>query len=316
MLKKLLLASVVLAMSATPSFAAGKTIAGIVFQQDMFFRSIQLGMQEEAKANGATLLEANSDSKPEKESNLVDTFVARGVDAIIISPLSAKASVRALQKADEKGIKVILYNTPLDATFPVTSIGSSDRDVGQNSGRMAATLIKEKLGGTAHVAILAFKSQNPEQSGNRTGGFKDEVVKGGTVDVVAEQDAWLAEKAVAVASDIMTAHPEVNIIYAANEGGTVGAVQAVRKAGKQGKVFVFGTDGSEQLANFLLDPDGVLVGTTAQAPVAIGRMAVKAALAALDGKPVDKDVRVPAIPLSRNDKPAVEKFLEDAKKMK
>ncbi|MTJ81931.1 MAG: sugar ABC transporter substrate-binding protein [Telmatospirillum sp.] len=316
MFRKLLLASVMVALSSGVCSAAERTIAGIVFQQDMFFRSIQLGMQQEAKAGGVTLLEANSDSKPEKEANLVDTFVARGVDAIIISPLSAKASVRALKKADEKGIKVILYNTPLDAGFPVTSIGSSDRDVGRNSGKMAADLIRTSQGGKARVAILAFKSQNPEQSGNRTGGFKEEVAKGGDVQVVAEQDAWLAEKAVAVASDIMTAHPEVNVIYAANEGGTVGAVQAVRKAGKQGKVFVFGTDGSEQLANFLLDPDGVLAGTTAQAPVEIGRMAVRAAIAALDGKPVDKDVRVPALPLSRDDKAKVDAFLEQAKALR
>ena len=69
-----------------------------------------------------------------------------------------------------------------------------------------------------------------------------------------------------MASDIITANPDVNIIYAANEGGTVGAVQAVRKAGKQGSIYVFGIDGTDQLAGYLLDDDNVLQSVTASVP--------------------------------------------------
>jgi len=68
--------------------------------------------------------------------------------------------------------------------------------------------------------------------------------------IVADQDAWLAEQAVKKVGDILTANPHVDIIWAANEGGTVGAVMAVKNAGKAGRVAVFGTDNSEQLSNF------------------------------------------------------------------
>lgn len=311
-----LLGAVALGAVALSGAARAEEIAvgGIVFQQDMYFRGIQLGLEAGAKENKATLLQGNSESKPEKEASLVNTFVSRGVKAIVIAPISAKASVKALQAAHDKGIKVVLYGTPLDADFPVTFIGTSDADIGKGSGQVAATFLKEKLGGLdkANVALLGFRSQLPEQSDARTNGFLDQV-KG--VKIVAQQDAWLAEKAVAVASDVLTAHPEVNVIYAANEGGTVGAVQAVRRAGKQGKVFVFGTDGSEQLANMLLDPDGVLVATTAQQPFEVGKKAMAAALDSVAGKPVEKKVMVPVLPLSRTDKAGVEAFIADVKKM-
>ena len=78
------------------------------------------------------------------------------------------------------------------------------------------------------------------------------------------QSAWLAEAATQVAGDIITANPSINVIYACNDGGTVGATMAVKNAGKAGKIVVFGIDGNEQLANFMLSPDNILQATTAQ----------------------------------------------------
>ena len=305
----------VVALTAGWASAEDRTIAGIVFQQDQFFRTIQLGMEAAAKAAGAELLEANSESKPEKEVNLVDTFVSRGVDAIVISPISATASAPALQRAKDAGVVIVTYNSGVDGDIPVSYLDSSQRDLGETTGKSAAAFIKDQLGGKAKVATLGFKALLPEVSGDRVNGFLDEAGKGGDIDVVSQQDAWLAEKGVAVAGDIITANPDINIIYAANEGGTVGAVQAVRNAGKQGEIFVFGIDGSEQLANFLLDDDNVLQAVTAQQPFEMGSMAVKAALDALDGKEVEKTVIVPVLSLSRTDPAAVEAFKEDLKNL-
>lgn len=316
-MKRITAASLALALAGLlgPAFAAElPTIGGVVFQQDQYFRGIQLGLHAGAK-DRATLLEGNSESKAEKEATLIDTFVSRGAKAVVIAPISAKASVNALKRANDKGVKVVLYGTHLDADFPVAFIGTSDSDIGIGSGKLAATFIKAKLGGTANVAILAFRSQLAEQSDARTNGFLGAAKEGTTLNIVAQQDGFLAEKAVAVASDLLTAHPEINVIYAANEGGTVGAVQAVRRAGKQGKVFVFGTDGSEQLANFLLDPDGVLIATTAQQPFEVGKDAIATALSAINGQPVDKQVLVPALPLSRDDKAGIDTFMAGVKAM-
>ncbi|MBN8999334.1 MAG: substrate-binding domain-containing protein [Rhizobiales bacterium] len=309
----LLAAALVAGLGATPAVAAdGKVIAGIVFQQDQFFRALQIGMSAAAKTAGYELLEANSESKPDKEQSLINTYISRGVNAIIISPIGEAASAPALQRAKDAGIKVITYNSNVKGDIATAFLNSSQLQIGETTGEAGAKFIKEKLGGKAKIGVLQFKSLLPEQSGDRVNGFLSKV-KGEGVEVVADQDAWLAEKAVAVAGDIITANPDINIIFAANEGGTVGAVQAVRNAGKQGKIFVFGTDGSEQIANFLLSDDDVLQAVTAQKPYQMGVDAVNTAIAAIEGKPVEKTIIVPVQGLSRTDPEDVKKFKESLK---
>jgi len=314
--RNLLAAAVIVGLGMGPASAAGdKLIAGIVFQQDQFFRALQIGMQAAAKKAGYELLEANSESKPDKEQSLINTYISRGVDAIIISPIGESASAPALKRAADAGIKVVTYNSTVKGDIATAFLNSSQTQIGETTGVEAAKFIKEKLGGKAKIGVLQFKSLLPEQSGARVNGFLSKV-KGDGVDIVADQDAWLAEKAVAVAGDIITANPDINIIFAANEGGTVGAVQAVRNAGKQGKIFVFGTDGSEQLANFLLAEDDVLQAVTAQKPYEMGVLSVETAIAAIEGKPVEKTIIVPVQGLSRTDPAGVKAFAESLKQFK
>ena len=304
---------------ATQTWAANDkpVIAGIVFQQDIYMKTVLAGMRAAAKEGKAQLLEANSDNKVEKEAQILDTFVARGVNAIVITALHPSNSAAALERARAKGITVIAVGSSIDKPGVVQAFKkSSDKDIGLSTGKEASRFIQEKLDGKANVALLGFKSLLPGQSNDRTGGFMENASVGTQIKVVAEQDAWLPEKAVAVAGDLLTAHPEINVIYAANEGGTVGAMQAVKNAGKQGKVFVFGTDGSEQLARGLLSNDNVLQATTAQQPFVVGSRGVQDALAVLKNEAVKQEETIPVKLLARKDKGVVEAFLKEQKSLK
>ena len=290
-------------------------LAGIVFQEDQFFRLVLFGMRDAAKKAGVELLEGNSNNKPEKEIELINTYVSRKVDAILVAPLSRKGSVAALQIAHDKGIRIVAHNTPVDADFPVAYLECSPEDLGRKTGAAARKYIEEKLGGKAKVAIVAFKSQVPEQSDARSGGFKSEVTQLPGVEIVAEQDAWLPEMAVKKVGDILTANPDVNIVYAANEGGTIGSVLAVKNAGRAAQVKVFGTDASEQLLAMLLDPDQILQAITSQRPFEIGQRTVEAALKVLRGQPVEKSTYLPGILLSRADPDGVGRFAAELREL-
>lgn len=296
---KTVAATAIAAALSAPAMAQDISVAAVVFQQDQFFRTIELGMEAAAEAAGVELLQGNSDSRLDREISLIDTYIARGVDAIVISPISATASIPALQRAHNEGIVIITYNSAIDADFPASYLNSSQRDLGESTGAMANAFIAEQFDGEADIATLGFAALLPEISGDRVNGFLDVAGDGNTLNIVAQQDAWLAEDAVQVAGDIITANPDLDIIYAANEGGTVGAVQAVRNAGRQGEVFVFGIDGSDQLAGFLLDEDDVLHGVTAQQPFEMGREAVNSALAVIAGDEVEETVIVPVLGLMR-----------------
>ena len=290
--------------------AADKKLIGeIVLQEDEFTRVFRIGVESAIYGVGARLLEAKSESNPDKEQSLVDTYISRGVNAIIISPIDAAASAPALDRAAKAGIKVITFNSTLGGDAPSAFVKTDQEQIGQATGAATAKFIKDKLGGKAKIGILQFKSLSPERSGARVSGFLG-AVKGDGVDVVADGDAWQAEKAVAVAGDIIAANPDINVLFAANEGGTIGAVQAVRKAGKQGKIFVFGSDPSTQLAKFLLSDDDVLQAVTGQDDYMMGFRAVEAAIAAIDGKPVEKVIIVPAHGFDTNHQSAVRDFVQ------
>ncbi|MFH0991370.1 MAG: substrate-binding domain-containing protein [bacterium] len=286
-------------------------VAGIIFQEDQFFRLVLFGMRDAAKKNNVELLEGNSANKPDKEIQLVNTYIANEVNAIIVSPLSAKASVTALARAREKGITVITYNTNVVGDIPACFIQSDQFDLGASTGRFARGYIEKNFGGKAKVALIAFLSQVPEQSSARSSGFKSEVTKLPGVQIVAEQDAWLAEQAVKKVGDILTANPNVNIIWAANEGGTVGAVMAVKNAGKAGNVAVFGTDTGEQLADFLLEKDNILQAITGQRPYDIGSTALETTIKVLKGMPmVQKTISLSGQLLTREKPDEVKSFKE------
>ena len=131
---------------------------------------------------------------------------------------------------------------------------------------------------------MDFDSLLPDQSKARYGGFYAGLDAAGVkYTEVAQTTAWLQDTALAQVTDMLTAHPEINVIWASNEGGTIGAVMAVKQAGKAGKIFVFGYDGSDQLTTMLLNGDNILQGTVAQDPYAQGYRAVEALVAAING---------------------------------
>jgi len=300
------------AVLPTAALAEGRAIAGIVFQQDQYMKTVQMGMAAAAKASGVELLDANSDNKLEKETQLIDTYIARGVQAIALTPLSADGSIPAIQKAVDAGIVVICWGSTINSDIASANITSSNLDLGHNTGKEAHAFIEKTFPGKkVKIATVAFKSLLPEQSNDRVDGFLAEVKD--QVEVVAQQDAWLTEKAISVVSDILTANPDIELIYAANEGGTIGAAQAVKKAGLEGKVFVFGIDGTEQLANMLLDPDNVLQAVTAQQPFVVGQLAIQAANDVLDKKTVEKNQSVPVLSLTRTNPDGVNAFLAQLK---
>jgi len=295
--------------------AGKRTIAGMVFQEDQFFRLVLFGMRDAAKRHDVNFLEANSVGKPDKEIELIGTYISNHVDAIILSPLSAQASISALRRANEKGITIVTYNTTVESDIPVSFVESNQVRLGASTGAAAREYIEKHLGGKANIAILAFLSNAPEQSNMRTDGFKSEVTKLPGVHIVAEQDAWMPETAVKKAGDILTANPNIDIIFAANEGGTIGSVLAVKNAGKGNRVKVFGTDMGEQLISFLLSDDNILQAITAQQPFTMGSMAVDAAIDALDGKPVEKSVALEGVLLTRERPDEIRAFRQNLEKM-
>jgi ABC-type sugar transport system substrate-binding protein len=290
------------------SAARRPVLGAILMQQDQFFRLNENGMTAAAGKLGADLKVQNAAGALDKEASILDTFMTQKVDAILVSPLSSKASIPALKRAFDRGILIVTYNNRLEAEFPVCSISSDQVALGASSGKAARAYIEKNLGGRARVAIIGFASQLPEQGGARQRGFEQELAGMPGVEIVAQQDAWDAPRAATTVTEILTRKPDV--IWAANEGGTVGAVTAVRNAGKAGRVAVFGTDVSVQLLDFLLADDGILKAVTAQRPFEMGGAAAETAVSAVRGKPVQKEIVLEGVLFSRENSDELKTYRE------
>ena len=308
------------ACSGGPTKDASKiTVAGVVFQEDQFMKLLTAGYTEAAKAAGVKCLTGNTNNDTAKEVELINTYIAQKVNGIAIAPRDSTTAEPVLKKADEKGIKIAITNTDLSsASYIVGGYTSDSKQIGETSGKAAHDFIKNKLGGKAKIAILQFKSQVPEQSAARVDGFKAALADlGDSIQYVADQDAWLQDQAVQKGGDILTANPDVNIIFAANDGGTIGATMAIKNAGKAGKCFVFGIDTGTQQIEMLRSDDNILQAITGQDPFNMGYKAMETLIKSIKGEDVaatkGKTIIVPGTLLSRDNPDGITKFETDLK---
>ncbi len=311
---KKLLASVILASIATVAHAQeAPLIAGIVFQSDTFMQTFQDGMSAAADERGATLLLGNSETDLVKEANLIDNYLTRGIDALIINTFSADGSVAAVKSALNEGVLTVCANTCLNeesrdgiSSFLVTE----NIDLGLKTGAAAAEYINANLGGKAIIGILNCDTF-PEACLPRKQGFLDALTAGGVeYEIVADQTGFIADQALPISEAMLQANPDINILWAANEGGTTAHVLAVSGLDLAGEVHVFGTDMSGQHAQFLKDSNDILVAVTGQAPFQLGYDAVMLTLDALEGQTVAANLTVPTILFSRDDVSGIDNFVE------
>ena len=292
------------------------TIGLVMLQGDQYFSGIQAAFEAAVKADGGTVITANSNNDAGTEASAVQNMIQRQVDAIVMQPVSDTGSLATMKSVTAAKIPLICYgNCTGESLSPSIVKGASQSDntaLGSATGKAAAAYIKAKLGGTAVVGILNCDSA-AETCKLRKSGFKKTLDDAGVkVTYASDQEGYLADKATPVAINMLSATPSINLLWSANEGGTVGLVIGSKQSGK--KVPVFGTDISTQLAGFALDADNILQATTGQDPAATAKSAYDQAKNAIAGKansPFENQIK--GITYTREDPTAVNKFLADNK---
>jgi ABC-type sugar transport system substrate-binding protein len=287
----------------------GLTVAGVVFQSDTFMQTVQNGMQAAADEAGSELILGNTENDLAKESSMIDDYITRGVDAILITPISADGSLAALKKAKDAGITIICFNTCVsEEGIADAYLVTKNEDLGSTTGAGAVKFIEEQLGGEAVIGMLncdQFEGCPPRKEG-----FMAAVSALPGVEIVADQAGWIADDALPVSEAMLEANPTINLLWAANEGGTVAHALAVQSSGLAGKVFVFGTDMNNQMAQMLQADDNILQGVTGQAPFQMGYDSFMTMLKVLSGQEVESVINTPTILFARGDDAMIDRFVE------
>lgn len=248
----------------------------------------------EAAVIGNVEVIAQDSNTVEEQVAKAETLIAQGVDVLALQPWSGEALLPTMQKAKDAGIPVFLTQDDapgaVDQGLAVSYIASDEVE----GGRLVGQWLIEALGGSGKVAILeGHPGDTPAVA--RSQGFL-EAIKGSGLDVVAQQTAnWARDEGLNVATDILTANPDLDAIFAHNDEMAFGAVEALRAAGLLGDVIVVGYNGTciglEATIKGDFQSEGILFLDT------IGREFVRQAVRSLDGETVEPRIVPPILVL-------------------
>lgn len=273
---------------ASGSGSDGETkIAYIVkAKTDEFWTTMEKGAYAAAEEKGVSLefQAPEKETDVEKQVQMVENAIVKGFDAIVLSAADSQALIPSIVKANNANIPVILVNDTIDMDeleaqggHVETYVGISQYDAAKQAGDYAKANIKDGkicyLEGIPGVAALE----------DRLAGFKDQV---SDFDIVASQTAKCdRNEAFNVMQNVLSASPDVNVVWAVNAEMGQGAIQAIEQNGFSGKVSVFDFDASSD--DLAAIEAGTLTGTVAQYPNIQAETAIQCCLDALDGKDLE-----------------------------
>lgn len=266
-----------------------------------FWAKMKTGIEEEAKKQGVKvdIFAANNEDDTEGQLRILENCIAKGYKAIGVAPLSPTNLINGIVSANQKGIYVMNIDEKIDmktlknAGGSVIGFATTDN---VKVGEKGAEYIISKLKDGGEVAIIEGKAGNASGEARKQGA-ENTFKKASAVKLVASQPAdWDRQKALDTAASMLQKHPNLKGIYCCNDTMALGALQAVKNAGKLGKVLVVGTDGAEEALQSVKAKE--LTATVAQDPKEIGAASLRRMVEEVKaGKPIDTKKEPPMIPV-------------------
>ncbi|MBD1588517.1 sugar ABC transporter substrate-binding protein [Pseudomonas typographi] len=185
---------------------------------------------------------------------IVEQMIASHVDALVIAPADSKALVPVIKKAADAGIKVVNIDNRLDPAvldskqLQVPFVGPDN----QAGAFKVGEYLGQQLNAGDAVGIIEGvpTTTNAQQ---RTTGFRQAMDAAKMTIVSVQSGNWEMAPAQQVAAAMLSEYPDIKALLAGNDNMALGAVSAVRAAGKAGQVKVVGYDNIQAIAPMLKD---------------------------------------------------------------
>lgn len=273
-----------LTFSFSAQAADGKLALVVSTLNNPFFVSMKEGAEKKAAELGYELVVLDSNNDPAKELSNIEDLVIKKVAAILINPANSDAVGNAIKIANRAGIPVLTLDRGAVRGEVVSHI-ASDNVAG---GKMAGDYIANKLGKGAKIIQLEGIA-GTSAAKERGEGFM-QAVTANSFELLATQPAdFDRAKGLNVMENLLTAHPDVAAVFAQNDEMALGALRAIKAAGKN--VLIIGFDGTDE--GITAVKAGDMGATVGQQPALIGALGVQAAVDTLNGKKVAAYVPVP-----------------------
>jgi len=255
-----------------------------------FFLTMEDGAKAYQKEHSADFDLVSNGIKDETDTanqiRIVEQMIVSKVNALVIAPADSKAMVPVIKKAVDAGITVINIDNQLDPAvlksknISVPFVGPDNR----KGARLVGEYLAKQLKAGDEVGIIEGVSTTTNAQ-QRTAGFKD-AMEAAQLKVVSLQSGdWEIDAGNRVAAAMLSEYPNLKALLAGNDSMAVGAVSAVRAAGKAGKVQVVGYDNINAIKPML--KDGRVLATADQFAAKQAVFGIETALKMLKGEKVD-----------------------------
>src|SRR4051794_13297208 len=282
---------------SSPAASSGKPTVALVLKtlNHPFFVDMRRGAQEAADRLGVNLevQAAEREIDVEKQMQIVENMIQTGIQALVITPSGSREIVSALVKAKNANVPIVIVDTRVDAKAAADAGVKTETFVGSDNyagGKLAGEYLVTVTGGKAHVGILEGIPGH-ETGDSRMRGFRDAVKDAPGVTIVASQPAnWERDQGFNVFQNMLQAHPDIDSVFACSDLMALGAVEAIRSAGKTGSIKVIGFDALDDAKKAIAA--GTMEASVAQFPAEMGKAAVESAVKVIRGETLPADINV------------------------
>ena len=256
-----------------------------------FWKAMQAGAEEAAKANNVELLWKGPEKEDDKADQIstVQSFTSQGVNGIILAPLDAEALKNPSKEAMAKGIKMIIVDSDLKGAETESFIATDNKKAGYMGGERLA----KALGGKGKVIMLRY-AEGSASTEAREAGFLEAAKAGGLTVVSENQHGGATRETAQTASEsllqtVKTADGlSIQGIFCPNESTAFGMMKALQNARLMGKVKFVGFDSSKELLDGVASGD--IEGLVLQNPGNMGKLAVENMVKVLKGEKIEKRI--------------------------
>ncbi|MER9266898.1 substrate-binding domain-containing protein [Mesorhizobium sp. M0195] len=262
-----------------------------------FFQAYLSGVEAQAKALGVDLRVLDSRQDAALQADMVDQAIALGVQGIIIQHGLTESMKDAAQRAVDAGIKVVAFDVNVENP-KIPQIEQSDRDLARLALEQAVKDNGESWkAGYVYVAGIA-----PLDRRNETWvEFKKKYSGINEVAMFGTLDNPIANSVANQARSVLSAHPDIKVMFAPYDEFAKGVKIAVDEAGLNKDIKIYSADISTSDIAAMREPDSAWAATAATNPAVVGQVSVRALAQLLAGEGPGHNVIVPPTLITQKD---------------
>ncbi|WP_198662847.1 ABC transporter substrate-binding protein [Cohaesibacter intestini] len=287
-LKLVLGAATALSVLASGAMAADKELKSIGISVGLlgnpFFVATIKGIEDRAREINpdVEITSVSADYDLNKQVSQIDSFIAKGVDIIMLNAVDDTAIAPAVNRAKKAGVTI--------AAFDVSAPGADVTVMTDNvaAGRKACQYIVDALDGKGNVAII--KGPSSSSLNDRFNGCMGVFEKNSDIKVVSNDQNGLAarEGGMNVMQGLLTRFSDLDAVFGANDPMALGAQLAAKQL-KRTDIIITGVDGAPDTEKALADPDSLIKASASQDPYVMAGEALKMGYDFFNGKKPEKD---------------------------